>query len=109
MSTKTSGTVSRNVSGMSARNWLTDINPTDALSVALNLNSEMKKFKVMCSPEVIPHGSWVKQGKVYEATPAGLTEEAFTVTDEDGDRCFCLLKDCAHLNGGNWIIIEEEE
>jgi len=30
------------------------------------------------------------------------------ITTDDGSYIFCLLKKCPHLNGGNWIIPDDE-
>jgi len=54
---------------------------------------------------------WLTAGKKYvvdggadpSADPsAGL----FCVVDDDGDKIFCKFKDCAHLNGGDWALVE---
>lgn len=30
--------------------------------------------------------------------------ESFRITDDNGYEIYCLVTECAHLNGGNWII-----
>jgi len=32
----------------------------------------------------------------------------FNIISDNGNKISCLERDCAYLNGGNWIIIETE-
>jgi len=53
-------------------------------------------------------GPHLTAGKVYRSVtynPSGL----FSILDDDGDEICCLVHECAHLNGGNWVILKEGE
>lgn len=49
--------------------------------------------------------AYLTAGKPYR-----LTEDSagtgFHVTDDDGDEIYCLMENCAHLNGGDWHKVE---
>ena len=46
-------------------------------------------------------------GKEYEVIGEIADDgcRGFDVFDDDGDKCYCLLGHCSHLNGGSWEIV----
>ena len=51
--------------------------------------------------------------KVYEATETnGFVRNCgrgFNIISDEGEELICNEIDCAHLDGGNWIVVEEEK
>ena len=46
------------------------------------------------------------KGKQYETDRYSSFKnfKSFRITDDNGCELYCLVKECAHLNGDNWII-----
>ena len=46
------------------------------------------------------------KGKPYETDRDSSFKnfESFRITDDDGYELYCLVKECAHLDGDDWII-----
>jgi hypothetical protein len=54
--------------------------------------------------------SYLTKGKEYFVSEVCEHEFiSFWITDDCGDRRFCLLKRCYHLRKRNWIIVKEYE
>ena len=53
-------------------------------------------------------GSYLTAGKIYECR---LTHNGLGgyITNDNGDENLILLKNCAHLQGGDWEIVKEHE
>lgn len=67
----------------------------------------MKNFKTV----ICPAGNYLglTAGKEYEVTNVDLDVESFWIKTDEGVDFFCLIENCAHLSGNNWIIKEEAE
>ena len=71
----------------------------------------MKKPKKVQAPEGC--SIYLTPGKNYNVTGFWLDEATedgygFTINDDHIQELCCFEFCCAHLNGGNWIIIETE-
>lgn len=71
----------------------------------------MKKFyAITCEQNVMP---WITPGKKYEvieiypATPS--YGRGFEIIADSGNLDMCVERNCNHLNGGNWMLLEEGE
>ena len=51
---------------------------------------------------------YITAGKEYDARDYDKSNyDSFRITCDHGTNLSCLKQRCAHLNGGNWIVIEE--
>jgi len=68
----------------------------------------MKAPKYVVAPEGC--GSYLTPGKRYEVQDFFTKDTcggSFWITGDNGNYFLCLLVDCPHLNGGNWITPED--
>jgi len=71
----------------------------------------MKKPKKVQAPDGCSEN--FTPGKIYDVVGfwiEGIGENGhrFTIKADSGVKAYCLQKNCAHLKGKNWIIIETE-
>ena len=70
----------------------------------------MKKqpFKTVIAPKGC--ASYLTEGKEYRAYNVEKSENdlyvCFNIISDHNIKLFCVNNECAHLNGGNWIIKE---
>ena len=69
--------------------------------------SIMEKFKTVVCPE--GEFTFLTPGRIYKILKLyfGNGKVSFLIVADNGAKYFCLLNNCAHLNGGNWIIAKE--
>jgi hypothetical protein len=75
-----------------------------------NLNKmELKNGMKVIAPEGCR--DYLTEGKEYEVRNITFGDFGtfFNITDNDGERLDCMLKDDGHLNYANWIIKQEEK
>jgi hypothetical protein len=71
----------------------------------------MLKPKKVQAPEGCEQ--WITPRRVYDVTrcdDSGDEESGygFFIVSDLGSEIYCLERHCAHLNGGDWVIIETE-
>ncbi len=47
--------------------------------------------------------------KQYIAECSGISNPLWAIIDDEGDEILIVLKECAHLRGGDWQVVEESE
>ena len=53
---------------------------------------------------------YVTRGKEYVVIEfKDVDRYAFNIVLDNGFKAFCLVKGCAHLDGGDWTLIEKED
>lgn len=55
--------------------------------------------------------AFLTPGKEYEVENLKTSSHGrtfFDIVDNEGDTLHCLLKECAHLEGGDWTLIGEK-
>lgn len=51
---------------------------------------------------------YIEEFKIYDAYNVDRSGRvSFNILDEDGEKIFCLLTSCSHLDGGDWEVVEE--
>ncbi len=69
----------------------------------------MKAPKYVVAPEVCAdHLTPGKTYAVHEFCANDTYGGTFHIDNDYGDSIFCLLEECGHLNGGNWIIPDDD-
>ena len=48
---------------------------------------------------------YLTEGNVYRCYDIGVY--GFNIIDDEGEEIYCRFKDCGHLNGKDWIIVEQ--
>lgn len=68
----------------------------------------MKEIKTVIAPKGCE--DYLTEGKEYKVTKQDKDKvnPGFNIVDDEGSSIFCVLKGCAHINGGNWIIKDSE-
>ena len=57
-----------------------------------------------------PGDPYLTHDKFYEVKHIDSNLEVFEIDADNGDEeLFCLLNGCAHLGGGDWEILSEDE
>lgn len=52
--------------------------------------------------------AYLTEGKLYPVEEM-VSRNLFAIKSDDGNRELCLLTNCAHLNGGSWEILSEDD
>jgi hypothetical protein len=63
-------------------------------------NTKLAKGDYVTAPETT--SEYLTSNKDYKVV--SVTDEGFNIIDEEGKELFCLLSECGHLNGKDWII-----
>lgn len=50
---------------------------------------------------------YLTAGKIYEATAYNADLRLYNIQNDMGRKNTILLEDCAHLEGGDWEVVEE--
>ena len=61
-------------------------------------------MKVIAPKGCVSYLTAGKEYEVFDVEECKGFKYSFRIIDDDGDKLFCLLNNCCHLSGKNWIV-----